>query len=200
MARCSECGLLFVPEHPPDARYHRIVHDKAVNGPKTKICDGFHFITHQSLIGIQRLAQETASAALCETGYDITSFYGVKKKFDEHNTLAVVCVRDGRVTGLLVSRERECKYKVELDSFRQEDGRNSWRPTSADEVETHRRRAVDMIWVLKSKRRQGVAQGLIHALAENCGLRIEDIAHMTPFREDALRLWQGLGLSTIFAV
>src|SRR5713226_9461291 len=109
MAKCEECGLHFVPDHPPDVRYHRIVHDKAASGPKTKLPDGFHFLTHQSLIGIQRVAQEAASAAHYETGYDITSFYGVKKKCDEHNTLAVICVRDRRVIGLLISRERECK-------------------------------------------------------------------------------------------
>jgi GNAT superfamily N-acetyltransferase len=57
-----------------------------------------------------------------------------------------------------------------------------------------------MIWVLKKHRRQGVAKGLIEALARHCELKVEDVAHMIPFREDAVHLWKALKLSTIYVV
>jgi hypothetical protein len=148
-------------------------------------------------MAIQRLAQDAASAGKQEAGYDFTSFYGVKKKFDEHNTIAVISVANGRVVGLVVSVEGKCSCSVDLTSF-QADHFGSWRPTSGTEVEPHRRRVIGMIWVLKAKRRQGVAQGFIKALAEHCNMKIEDIAHMLPFTEDAVRLWIGFKLSTIY--
>ena len=99
MAICPECGLRYSAEYTPDVRYHRRVHDKAVNGPKTKLADGFHAITHQTPILIQRLAQGAASLALCETGYDFTSFYAQKKRFDEQKTIAVISVIEGACRG-----------------------------------------------------------------------------------------------------
>ena len=57
-----------------------------------------------------------------------------------------------------------------------------------------------MIWVLKKSRRQGIAKGLTDALANYCGLQVEDLAHMLPFGEDALNLWKALKLSTIYVV
>jgi zinc-finger of acetyl-transferase ESCO len=119
--KCTECGFNYSLDHAPDKTYHRKVHDKAVNGSRTKLPDGFHSVTHQSPIAIQRSAQEAASEARRETGYDFTSFYGVKKRFDEHNTIAVICVMSGRVVGLVVSRERECTFRAELNSFREDD-------------------------------------------------------------------------------
>ena len=123
----------------------------------------------------------------------------VKKKVDEDNTIAVICVANGRVVGLLVSRERACLRQVELSSF-EADHLGSWRPATGQRVESHRRRSIDMIWVLRAKRRQGIAKSLAEALAQHCDMRIEDIAHMVPFREEALRLWIGLKQSTIYVV
>ncbi len=196
---CSDCGLLYARGYIPDERYHRRVHDEAVNGHRAKLDDGFHAVTHGSLISLQKFAQAAASAALWETKYDFSSFTAVKKKVDEYGTIAMLYAKDGRVCGLLVSRERECKYSANLSSFRS-DNFNSWRPTEVIEIKPHTRRAVDMIWVLKKNRRQGVAKGLIEALARHCKLKVEDVAHMTPFREDAMHLWQALRLSNIYVV
>lgn len=196
---CPDCGLGYAHGYGPDERYHRRVHDVAINGPRTKVADGWHFITYQSRMSVQRLAQAAASLARYDTGYDFVSYCGVKKKLDEFKTIAVIRVLDGRVSGLLVSRERKCEYKVSLDTFR-EDRLESWRPTKGEHVEPHPRRAVDMIWVVKKRRRQGLGSGLLKALAEHCQVRPEDIAHMTPFREDALKLWRGYGLSTLYIV
>jgi ribosomal protein S18 acetylase RimI-like enzyme len=196
---CPECGLLYGPGYAPDERYHRRVHDEAVNGHRAKLADGFHAVTHQSLISLQKFAQAAASAARRETEYDFSSFTAIKKKADEYNTIAMLCVKDGRVCGLLVSRERECKYTASLKYF-QLHSFHSWRPTEVNEAQPHARRAIDMIWVLKKNRKQGVAKGLVEALAAECKMKTEDFAHMIPFSEDAVHLWKALKLSTINVV
>lgn len=57
-----------------------------------------------------------------------------------------------------------------------------------------------MIWVLKKKRKQGVARGLAEALAAHCEIKVEEFAHMIPFTEGAVRLWMAVNLSTIYFV
>jgi GNAT superfamily N-acetyltransferase len=196
---CPDCGLNYARGYAPDERYHRRFHDETVNGRRAKLGDGFHAVTHESPIWLQRTAQAAASAARRETKYDISSFTAIKRRFDEWDTIAMLCIKDGRVCGLLVSRQRECQYSASLNSF-QLGAFDSWRPTEGIQVIPHTRRAVDMIWVLKKHRRQGVAKGLIEALARHCNLKVEDIAHMIPFREDAVHLWKALKLSTIYLV
>jgi ribosomal protein S18 acetylase RimI-like enzyme len=196
---CPDCGLLYGRGYASDERYHRRVHDEAVNGHRAKLGDGFHAVTHQSLISLQKFAQAAASAARRETGYDFSSFTAIKKKADEYDTITMLCVKDGRICGLLVTRERECKYTARLNSF-QSDDFHSWRPTEVVEVQPHARRAIDMIWTLKKNRKQGVAKGLVEALAAHCKMKTEDFAHMIPFGEDAVRLWKALKLSTIYVV
>src|SRR5579864_3768811 len=161
---CPDCGLLYKRGYAPDERYHRSVHDEALNGPRTKLDDGFHAVTHKSAISLQRLAQAAGSAARRDTAYDFNSFAVSKENSDEFDTVALICTKDGRVVGLLVSRERESKHTTNLDSF-QADGFDSWRPTEATEIGAHRRRAIDMIWVLRKNRKQGVAKGLANALS-----------------------------------
>jgi len=196
---CPDCGLLYARGYAPDERYHRRVHDDAVNGHRTKLGDGFYAVTHETVMPLQKLAQAAASAARWETKYDFSSFTAIKKSVDEYDTIVMLCVKDRRVCGLLVSRQRECKYTANLNSFQLGDF-DYWRPTECIEVKPHTRRAVDMIWVLKKHRRQGLAKGLIEALAKHCKLRVEDIAHMIPFREEAVHLWKALKLSTIYVV
>ncbi len=196
---CPDCGLHYVRGYAPNERYHRRVHDETVNGHRAKLPDGFYPVTHESRIPTQKLAEVAASAALRETKYDFSSFTACKKKADEHKTIAMLYIKDGRVCGLLVSRERECKQTANLNSFRP-DSFHSWRPTEVTDIEPHARRTVEMVWVLKKNRRQGAAKGLIQALAAHCEIKIEDLAHMLPFREDAVHLWKALRLSNIYAV
>jgi hypothetical protein len=196
---CPDCGLGYARDYAPDRRYHRQVHDKAVNGHRTKLSDGFYAVTHQSPISSQNLAQAAASSALWETKYDFSSYTAIKKKVDEYNTIAMLCVRGGRVCGLLVSRDRKCNCVASLNSFKS-DSFHSWYPTNVSEVQSHVRRTVDMIWVLKKNRKQGVAKELIEAFVAHCILKVEDLAHSIPFREDAVHLWKSLRLSTIYVV
>lgn len=196
---CPDCGLLYLRGFSPDERYHRRVHDEAVNGIRARLDDGFHAITHESRIPLQKLVQAAASAARRETEYDFSSFTAIKKNTDEYNTVAMLYIKDGRIRGLLVSRERECRYTASLNSF-QPDDLHLWRPTVGTEIKAHTRRVIDMIWVLKKYRKQGVAKGLAEAIAAHCRVTIDDLAHMVPFREDALYLWRALKLSTIYVV
>jgi hypothetical protein len=196
---CAECGFTYREHHGGDVQNHTRMHDKALKGTKTVLPDGFHAITHQSPIALQKLVESAAKAASYETGYDFPSFYAAKKRIDEFQTIAIICVRGKRVVGLLVSRLRDCKYKARLDSFQQSD-LNLWLPTALSQIEIHKRRTFEMIWVLKNQRRQGIAQGLIKSLTEKCKTTMEEIAHMAPFSEDALKLWQGMKLCTIYVV
>jgi ribosomal protein S18 acetylase RimI-like enzyme len=175
---CPDCGLSYLRDYGPDERYHRRVHDAAVNGHRTKLGDGFYAVTQETPISLQKLAQAAASAARHDTKYDLSAFTAFKKRVDKYDTIAMLCVKGGRICGLLVSRQRECECTTSLNSF-QSDYLDSWRPTEVIEVKPHTRRAVDMIWVLKKHRRQGVAKGLIDALARHCKLKVEDIAHHT---------------------
>jgi ribosomal protein S18 acetylase RimI-like enzyme len=196
---CPDCGLAYSRGSASDVRLHRRVHDEAVNGHRTKLVDGFYAFSHQSPISLQNLAEAAACAARCETEYDFSSFAAIKKKFDEFNTLAILCVKGGRVCGLLVSRERECNYVARLNSFKS-NRLSSWYPTEFSEVEPLPRRTIDMIWVLKKYRKQGVAKELIEAFTSHCKLKVEELAHSIPFSEDAVHLWESLGISTIFVV
>ena len=195
---CPECGLSYVRGLPGNERIHRRVHDRTLNGHPTKLCGGFYAITHQSSMQLQRLAEAAAREAQEQTKYDITSFAAAKKKFDEYDTIVMLYVRRGRVRGLLVSRNRECENTANLDSFRSDGER--YAPCEITQVSPHTRRALDMIWVLKKNRRQGVAKALIRALAKHCKMRAEDFAHMTPFTDDALELWKALEFETIYVV
>jgi ribosomal protein S18 acetylase RimI-like enzyme len=199
MVECAGSGWNYAKGYAPDERFHRRKHDEVVNGSKAALPDGCHFITHSSLIKLQRLAYVAANAALHETRYDHISFYPIKKKFDEDRTIVAISVRDQRVCGYMVSRERLCQNTARLQDF-VDDGCGSWRPIAAPEVEGHRRRALDMVWVLKARRRQGVARELVQALAHHCETDVAALAHMIPFKEDALQLWRALGLDDIFVV
>lgn len=105
---CPDCGLLYGRGYAPDERYHRRVHDEAVNGHRAKLDDGFHAVTHQSLISLQKFAQAAASAARRETEYDFSSFTAIKKKADEYNTIAMLCVKERCVCGLLQLISKPC--------------------------------------------------------------------------------------------
>jgi len=197
---CPDCGLGYVRGHAQNERFHPKLHNKTVNGHPTSLADGFYAVTHESPMEIQKLAEAAAITARWETKYDFPSFAACIKNVDEYKTIiAMICIRDRRVCGLLVSRERECNYTASLNSFRPHIF-PSWRPTEIVEIRPHVRRAVEMIWVLKKNRRQGVAKESIQALAAHCGMNIGELAHMLPFSEDAVRLWTALKLSLVYIV
>ncbi|MGA9938051.1 MAG: GNAT family N-acetyltransferase, partial [Candidatus Acidiferrales bacterium] len=196
---CPDCGLQYVRGYAPNERQHRRVHDESVNGHRTKLPDGFRPVTHGFPISEQKRVEAAASTALWETKYDFSSFTAYKKDAEEQKTIAMLYIKRGRVCGLLVSRQRECKHTASLNSFHP-DSFHFWRPTEVTGVEAHSRRVVEMIWVLKKNRRQGVAKELVQALAAHCEIKLGDLAHMIPFRQDALHLWKALKLSTIYVV
>ena len=171
---CSECGLDYCRGYAPDERNHRAVHDKTVNGHRTKLPDGVHFVTHRSPMRLQKLVELAASSALWDTKYDFSSFTAIRKQGDEYETVAAFFVSDARVCGLVVSRERDCEYTADLTTFQVGES-GTWRPTNVSKVELHKRRAIDMIWVLRRRRRQGIAHRLMLALAGHCAVRAERV-------------------------
>lgn len=196
--RCADCGLLYIPGYAEDELYHLTFHDQKINGPKSKLANGFLAVTYKSPIWLQRLAQAASIAAKRDTGYDFPSFVA-SKETDDSKTIAIICIREGRVIALVVSREHVCEHRMLLTSFLHGFDSSSER-ANIPKVKRHPRPAIEMIWVLKRKRRMGVARQLIDALAVECGLGIDDFAHMTPITADAAAFWKGYGLSMIFVV
>lgn len=189
---CAECGCEYVRGSSSDERRHRKIHDRVINGNKTTLSDGYHFVTHRSPMAIQRLAYAAACEAHYENEYDIISFSAQKIRYDEFATIAVIFVSGGRVCGLIVSRVRECVWKARLDDIKNN------RSNEAERVPQKMHRAVDMIWVLKSSRRRGIAKGIVRELAENCKIDVDSLAHLKPLSKAAIGLWKGIGLSTIY--
>jgi ribosomal protein S18 acetylase RimI-like enzyme len=188
---CPECGFNYVRGLKDNERYHSVVHDREVNGNRTSEPNGFLFLTHTSPMRLQRLAGAAAASARSETEYDSPAFNAIKKRNDEFNTIAGINVLNGRVCALAVTRIRNCDTIADLRTF-EPDELGGWWPARITTVEAHQRRTIEMIWVLRNYRRRGIANQLVHALAEHCEIALADFAHMTPFREDALRFWTSL--------
>jgi hypothetical protein len=180
-------------------RRHKKLHDRAEYGCKTTLPDGCHVITHQSRMPTQKLAEGAASEALRDTRYNFISFSAQECNSDPYATIAVIAVREHRVCGLLVSRERECGWKAELADFA-ENHFHQFIPTKAEPVACHKRRTLDMIWVLKRHRNEGLAVKMVQALGDNCGVQAEEFAHLLPFTEAALKFWLARNLSPIYVV
>lgn len=196
---CQECEYNYVRDCPSDVRFHKKVHDRVIHGLKTKLADGCHIVTHASPLRLQKLAEWAASAALHETNFDFKQFSAVRKNVDEYKTVAVITVTNGRVIALVVSRERACERKAALVDFVQDSSR-SWRPKKVGRIQSHTRRAIDVIWVLKEHRRQGEAAKVIQSLVEACKIRREHLAHSMPLKEEALLFWKKQNLETAYLV
>lgn len=184
---CQGCGFDYIRGYRADERRHKVFHDNAVKGRKTKLTEGCHVVTHGSAMTLQKLVQAAAVEALYETKYDFISFCACKKEFDADKTVAIILVQDGRVNALIVSRERDCELKLQLGP-----------PDVLEKANSHKRRSVDMIWVLKNRRGQGLAKAIIEGLLDHCRMKVEDLAHLKPINEDALRLWRRLHLASIY--
>ena len=143
-------------------------------------------------MAMQKLAQAAAGEALCETKYDFSSFVAQEPKHDAYETIAAIYIKGGRVCALIVSRERDCQWKARLQDIAED------KPWNAEELQVHKRRAVDMIWVLKKSRRQGIAKCVVRVMAEHCKVSVESLAHLTPLSMDAINLWYSLKLTTIY--
>ena len=168
---CELCGLDYARGNPEDQQYHRAYHDRAINGRRTKLADGRHLVTHGSPMGLQKLAEWAAIEANRETQYDFASFHAKKQNVDEYNTKVIISVNKARVISLIVSRERDSEMRARLEDF-DDDKFTGWQPTKAQAVPPTKRRTVDMIWVLKTHRRQGEARALIQALADAFHLQV----------------------------
>jgi ribosomal protein S18 acetylase RimI-like enzyme len=196
---CRDCGVGYIPGDRMTEFYHWRSHDRAVNGVPTKLVNGFHAITHRSLMPSQNRTQTISHIANWDAGYDSVCFSAMKTKSDEYDTIAMICVDGQRACALIVTRNKECKYTAKLDSFKSV-GMGSWLPPKRNLMELHNRRAIDMIWVAKNRRRQGLAQRLAKELATYCAIGLQEFAHTLPFRGGAIHRWKALNLSTIYLI
>ena len=57
-----------------------------------------------------------------------------------------------------------------------------------------------MIWVLKKCRRAGPARRLVTEVCRSLQVSLEEVAHVTPFTDDALQFWQSFSLHNLFVV
>ena len=192
---CPDCGLGYVPG--VNDEVHKEFHDRVINGFTTDLPDGFHPITNNSPMPLQRVAESAAQAAHDDNTYDFAAF-AASEDLDEYNTVVLVWVYERRVCGFIASRERLCCRRTRLDSFRQ--GFDGWRPNAMEETPDEQRRNIDMIWIIRKHRRQGYARTLVQELARHCRMGVEEFGHMLPFTESALLFWQTFSFITIYVV
>lgn len=193
---CPECGLDYSRNSERDRRAHLVIHDNAVNGPRTTLKDGDYIVTPATRWQLRNLAFRAAQHARREAGYDFVAFDPYERPNAEYELRAIVRVFRRRVVGLLVTRKRWCVSRAVLDSFKQDQFR-LWRPTVVEEVGRHQRRTITMIWVLRKHRGSGIVEGMIRALTNELRTSLEKLGHEMPFTASALRLWRRWGLQKI---
>jgi hypothetical protein len=170
-----------------DEARHEVLHDRIVEGCVTKLGDGYHFATHLSVMALQELVEAVAREALQDTQYDHISFTASRNLWDQYETISAITVRDGRVRALLVTRMRTCDWKAALSD-----------PQNPVRLRSHRRRTIDMIWVLKKFRLRGEAIHIVQATTEHVKIPLNDLAHLKPLTNEVLELWRALRLQTLY--
>jgi hypothetical protein len=132
MTQCPECGFCYVPEYPEDASYHRIYHDKKVNGIRYHRAKSEKVIWEEAdlLITVANFfspmsqkfrAQEVGLLAWEDTDYSFGR-YCSKEELDERNIHNFLLYRKNRVIGLLIAERRSY-----IDRFTWEEYENTRR-------------------------------------------------------------------------
>jgi ribosomal protein S18 acetylase RimI-like enzyme len=189
---CEECHLQYFRGVSEEELHHQRYHDEVVNGPQVILGDGYFLINLHSPLSLRQATARAAVLAKRETHYDFPSYTADD---DDSDTNAAIAVRQGRIVGLIVTRNQECSCTVELDQYAQ-----AVDEVALDEVTPHRRTAVEMIWVLKAHRGSSIARHLVAKLTKDLSTDADQLAHMTPFTDAALRFWQKLGIIKAYVV
>jgi hypothetical protein len=179
-----------------DERIHRGEHDKTVNGPKIRLEDGIHFIDQYSTKARCLAAAAAASIARWENRYDFSPYDGYEQP-SAFETLVLIRVHSRRVIGLVVLRKRQCCHSAAMDSF-WADGRGAYWPATPKEEPPMRRPTVDLIWTLKSARRQGIALQLMESIQAREGCAISEFSFLMPFSEPGLAFVRTRGVERIY--
>jgi ribosomal protein S18 acetylase RimI-like enzyme len=136
------------------------------------------------------LVQWAASMAHFELNHDRSQFAAREDDADPDLTLAAIFVDQGRVKAMIVSRMMNCGRQVDILTEHH----------VVKQCSEVRRRAINMIWVLRESRRLGVAKKLIKFLSDYCGSEIDEMGHSMPITPEALQLLRSMGLKQIFVV
>lgn len=169
-----------------DRRYHAKKHDLFTNGPKVNLASGVHLIRPASPLGFRRAAEDAAHIFQWQMKYDVRAYSATdRESFRKHKTLAAVYVVKKRVVGLLVERDWHCRFRVCLSTEKVEE-----------RTETICRR-VDIVWVLESKRRQGIGKALLTDFVSR--LAHKPLAVQLPMSQDGRALMRSLGIDQFWA-
>jgi len=136
------------------------------------------------------LVQWAASMARFELNHDQPQFAARKDDADPDLTVAAIFVEQGRVKAMIVSRMMNCGGQVDILTEHH----------VVEQCPEVKRRAINMIWVLRKSRRLGVAKKLIKFLNDYCGSEVDELGHLMPITPEALQLLRSMGLKQIFVV
>jgi hypothetical protein len=192
---CPECGFGYIAGLPSNETAHEAFHQEHVNGPSVDLEEGTYFIDARTDRNIREVVAVAARLSNRDTNYDFPLYDGSDDE-DEYVTLVVIKVSERRIVGLIVTRVRDCEYTAELESFAP-DVTGGWRPTNAERIPRHSRRALDMIWVLKKYRGKGILRGMLLDLSAHINEPVSELSHSLPFTEDAVSFWKKLNLTKI---
>jgi ribosomal protein S18 acetylase RimI-like enzyme len=192
LEHCRDCDLRYVRNDSADEQHHREYHDERIDGPKTAMSSGLYLVSSSSNICTRKLAAQAAIHAKRDAGYDFPA-YTVDEQNAEDQPLALIAVAQERVVGLIVTSYRVCQHRTTVAGLSE--------PTlSIEDVPPSSRRAIEMIWVLKKCRRAGLARRLVTEVCRSLQVSLKEVAHVTPFTDDALQFWQSFSLHNLFVV
>ena len=184
-ARC-ECGLVYLPDHPPDVRYHRRVHDAWEHGVKIGPLQSDRVVAHRAGIEVLVVAPDApraqrhrarlvGSTANKETHYD----FGVYSEYMRHER--------GYSTHVFLARETDRAVGVVVTRARGSFSRTTWSDdgtpddSAARPCDTGDRWTVDFAWTHRRHRRRGIATLLIRTAASHFAVHVHDLAWGAPF-------------------
>lgn len=143
------------------------------------------------------MAGDTSRIAKRDTPYDFPSYTADEGQFP-YRPIVALDVVGGRSVAIVVTRERDCEYRALLADFKSGGPVNLWKPTKAEQVKRHRRRAIEFMWALQRVRGQGVVDRLLESLTEYLKQPLDQLAQSTPFTQSAVDFWRKRGITQFY--
>jgi len=175
---------------------HVRVHDEEENGPPSQMNDGSYIVSLEDSQALQHLAELAFRVGKRETPYDFPLFTAGELSTNE--PVAAIQVLGCRVIAGVLTRVRSCEQRTQLANFERSSGDGLWRPTGGETIESHKRRAIEFIWVHKRRRGKGALNGSLAKLTQHIGLPISEFSHSLPFTEAAIKFWRKRSLDSIY--
>lgn len=194
MPRCPECGLGYVPEVPEDAKYHRIYHDKKVNGIRYRRAKSEKVIWEEGGLRItvanffspmpQRIrAQEVGLLAWDDTEFSFGRYHS-REDLDARNIHNFLLYRKNRVIGLLIAERRSY---IDRFTWEEYDKAGGQKLTERSPIWS-----IGYVWILKKHIRKGLARKLVFEAVSSLGTDMQSIGWYVPFTESGRPLVKSL--------